>query len=53
MDFNEVYSPVINDITFKIAMVLMTHCEYEAKIFDVEAGFPKGLPMGNPACGQG
>ena len=33
---------MINDITFRIAMVLMVHYGYEAKIFDVETVFLHG-----------
>ena len=42
IDFNEVFSPVVNDITFRLAMVSMVVCGLDAMIFDVETAFPHG-----------
>ena len=42
VDFTEVYSPVVNDITFRIAMVMMIVMELEGIIFDVETAFLHG-----------
>jgi len=42
VDFTEVYSPVINDISFRIAMVMKLQMNLDAVIFDVETAFPHG-----------
>ena len=42
VDFNEVFSPVINDMTFRLAMVLMVVCGLDAMIFNLETAFPHG-----------
>jgi hypothetical protein len=36
VDFTEVYSPVVNDITFRITMIMMLLMGLDAVIFDVE-----------------
>ena len=42
VDFTEVYSPVVNDITFRIAMALLIYYGYDSLIFDVETAFLHG-----------
>jgi len=42
IDFTEVYSPVINDISFLIAMVMKLQMNLDAVIFDVETAFLHG-----------
>ena len=42
IDFTEVYSPVINDISFRIAMVMKLQLNLDAVIFDVETAFLHG-----------
>ena len=42
VDFEEVYSPVINDISFRIVMVMMLVHKLDAIIFDVETAFLHG-----------
>ena len=42
MDFAEVYSPVANDITFRIIIVVMMMMELKALIFDIETAFLLG-----------
>ena len=63
IDFTEVYSPVINDISFRIGMVMMLQLGLDAVIFDVETAFlhgelkekiymdcPDGMPSGSDEC---
>jgi hypothetical protein len=42
VDFTEVYSPVVNDITFRITMIMMLLMGLDAVIFDVETAFLHG-----------
>jgi len=42
VDFSEVCSPVINDMSFGIAMVMKLQMNLDAVIFDVETAFPHG-----------
>ena len=42
VDFTEVYSPVVNDITFRVAMTLMIYYGLDSLIFDVETAFLHG-----------
>lgn len=42
LDFNEVYSAVVNDITLRIAVTLMIQDGLDAIIFDVETAFLHG-----------
>jgi hypothetical protein len=42
VDFEELYSPVINDMTFKTLIALMMKYGYSAKIVDVETAFLYG-----------
>ena len=42
IDYNDVYSPVVNDITFRIAMTYMTWAGMDTVIFDVETAFLHG-----------
>ena len=42
VDFTEVYSPVINDVSFRIAMVIKLQLGLDAVIFDVETAFLHG-----------
>jgi len=42
VDFTEVYSPVINDTSFRIAMVMKLQMNLDAVIFDVETALLHG-----------
>ena len=42
IDFNESYSPVINDVTWRVLLVEMITKELDAKIVDVETAFLYG-----------
>jgi len=42
IDFTEVYSPVINNISFRITMVMKLQMNLDAVIFDVETAFLHG-----------
>ena len=42
VDFNEVFSPVCNDVTFRMVIVLMIIWRLEALIFDVTTAFLTG-----------
>ena len=41
-DFSENYSPVLNDITFHILLLMILHFGYLAKIVDIETAFLYG-----------
>ena len=42
VDFTDVYSPVVNDVTFRIVMIAMMVLGLEAIIFDIETAFLLG-----------
>ena len=42
VDFTETYSPVVNDITFRIALTLKVVYGMDSKVFDVETAFLHG-----------
>ena len=42
VDFSEKYSPVVNEITFQILLLMMIHFGYLAKIVNVEIAFLYG-----------
>ena len=42
VDFSENYSPVVNDITFHILLLLVLHFGYLAKVVDIETAFLYG-----------
>jgi hypothetical protein len=43
VDFNEVYSPVANDITFRMLLIQMMIHGYSSLMFDVEVAFLHGV----------
>jgi Reverse transcriptase (RNA-dependent DNA polymerase) len=63
IDFQEFYAPVINDVVFRIILILQTMFKYEALILDIETAFlngeldediymlaPKGANLQNDEC---
>ena len=42
INFSENYSPVVNDITFRILLLMVLQFGYSAKIVDVETAFLYG-----------
>ena len=42
IDFSENYSPVVNDVTFCIMLLMVLHFGYLAKIVDVKTAFLYG-----------
>ena len=63
IDYSEVYSPVVNDITFRIVVLIMIMFGMDAIIFDVEMAFlhgdlkeriymdcPEGIEHGEDEC---
>ena len=63
VDFTESYSPVINDITWRILLIILLLANYNAAIVDVETAFlhgildeeiymdcPPGFDFGEGAC---
>ena len=42
IDFSENYSPVVNNVTFCIMLLMVLHFGYSAKIVDVETDFLYG-----------
>ena len=42
IDFSENYSPVVNDVTFQVILLMVLHFGYLAKIVKVETAFLSG-----------
>ena len=42
IDFTNVYSPVVNDVTFRIMMVAEMVYKYKSKLIDIETAFLHG-----------
>ena len=42
INFSKNYSPVVNDVTFRIMLVMVLHFGYSAKIVNVETAFLYG-----------
>ena len=42
VDFTENFSPVVNDVTFRMVLVLMMLNRYKCKLIDVETAFLEG-----------
>ena len=42
IDFSENYSPVVNDITFCVLLLMVLHFGYSAQIVDIETAFLYG-----------
>ena len=42
VDFEQIYSPVANDISFRIVLIVLLKMSYDAIIFDVETAFLHG-----------
>ena len=57
INFSENYSPVVNDVIFRIIMLMLLHFGYSAKIVDVETAFLYGdlygVPPRNGQCKKG
>ena len=43
VDYTENYSPVVNDVTFRIILVIWIIRQYEARIIDIETAFLEGV----------
>ena len=43
VDYTENYSPVVNDVTFRIILVIWIIRRYEAWIIDIETAFLEGV----------
>ena len=43
VDYTENYSPVVNDVTFRIILVIWIIRRYEARIIDIETAFLEGV----------
>ena len=61
MDFNLVYSPVVNDVTFRILLIALMVWDLSSRVFDVETAFLLGdleeeiymqMPKGMKTDGQ-
>ena len=39
VDFTDVYSPVVNDVTFRIAIIIMMVYKLGVIVFDIETAF--------------
>jgi Reverse transcriptase (RNA-dependent DNA polymerase) len=63
VDFQESFAPVINDVTFRILLVMMLTWNLKAKVVDIETAFlhgdlketiymeiPKGMEASVDAC---
>ena len=42
VDFSENYSPVVNDITFRILLLIVVHFGYSARIVNIKTAFLYG-----------
>jgi hypothetical protein len=43
VDFTESYAPVVNDVTFRLVLVIVMVCKLNRKIIDVETAFLHGI----------
>jgi hypothetical protein len=43
VDFTESYAPVVNDVTFRLTLVIVMVCKLNRKIMDVETAFLHGI----------